>query len=139
MSDLDNQIVEPNVVEKIRCPVCMDIPSSRPIFQCSNGHIICKDCSGRFELITVMSRVKTREPFYWFFLFLKIYWIFSVYFKVSTQNMTLVYYSGPVGWGILRSFLSRLLGQIFRGLGAVVTGVAPCKDSGSGNSLVKVG
>jgi hypothetical protein len=52
MSDLDNQIVEPNVVEKIRCPVCMDIPNSRPIFQCSNGHIICKDCSDRFELIT---------------------------------------------------------------------------------------
>ena len=28
----------------LECPVCMDIIKSLPVCQCTNGHVICKDC-----------------------------------------------------------------------------------------------
>ena len=28
----------------LECPVCMDTIKSVPIYQCANGHVICKDC-----------------------------------------------------------------------------------------------
>ena len=28
----------------LECPVCMDTIKSVPVYQCTNGHVICKDC-----------------------------------------------------------------------------------------------
>ena len=39
-----------DVRKDIECPVCLQIPRETPIFQCDNGHIICKDCKPRLEL-----------------------------------------------------------------------------------------
>ena len=30
--------------DRIKCPVCLDMPSSGPIFTCPRGHCICKSC-----------------------------------------------------------------------------------------------
>ena len=34
----------------IECPVCIQIPREIPIYQCENGHIICKNCQPRLEV-----------------------------------------------------------------------------------------
>ena len=39
-----------DVRKDIECPVCLQLPRDIPIFQCDNGHIICKDCKPRLEL-----------------------------------------------------------------------------------------
>ena len=28
----------------LECVVCLEVPSSNPIFQCRNGHLYCKEC-----------------------------------------------------------------------------------------------
>ena len=28
----------------LECPVCLDVPDSAPVYQCENGHIVCKNC-----------------------------------------------------------------------------------------------
>jgi hypothetical protein len=28
----------------LECPVCMETIKSVPVYQCTNGHVICKDC-----------------------------------------------------------------------------------------------
>ena len=42
-----------DVIEYIRdlseCPVCLDSIKSAPIHQCTNGHVICKDCILKLE------------------------------------------------------------------------------------------
>jgi len=30
--------------DRVKCPVCLDMPSSGPIFTCPRGHCICKSC-----------------------------------------------------------------------------------------------
>jgi hypothetical protein len=30
--------------EALECPICFNVPQSTPIYQCGNGHIICKNC-----------------------------------------------------------------------------------------------
>ena len=33
----------------IECPVCMEVPTSPPIFQCERGHILCKTCHSKLS------------------------------------------------------------------------------------------
>ena len=33
----------------LECPVCLDLPQSGPIYQCRNGHIMCKDCHPKMK------------------------------------------------------------------------------------------
>lgn len=28
----------------LECPVCLEVPTSTPIYRCDNGHILCKEC-----------------------------------------------------------------------------------------------
>ena len=28
----------------LACPVCLEVPTSTPIYRCDNGHILCKEC-----------------------------------------------------------------------------------------------
>ena len=45
--------------EALECPVCAKVPQSTPIFQCQNGHMICKTChakiTGSFYLFFCLS------------------------------------------------------------------------------------
>ena len=43
---MDSKVVKINDLE---CPVCIETISSAPIFQCHNGHIVCKDCHQKLE------------------------------------------------------------------------------------------
>jgi hypothetical protein len=35
------------IKEMVECPVCMNVPDSPPIYQCGNGHILCKACKAQ--------------------------------------------------------------------------------------------
>ena len=35
---------EEYIRDLLECPVCMDTIKSVPVYQCTNGHVICKDC-----------------------------------------------------------------------------------------------
>jgi hypothetical protein len=37
----------PEIEEMVECPVCFQVPESPPIYQCGNGHILCKTCKAR--------------------------------------------------------------------------------------------
>ncbi len=36
--------------EVLECPVCYSVPRESPIYQCTNGHLICKDCYGKLTV-----------------------------------------------------------------------------------------
>ena len=40
----NTQISFESLKEDLECPVCLDVPKSLPIYQCSQGHIICNFC-----------------------------------------------------------------------------------------------
>ena len=42
MEELSKKLL--NLKRTLECPVCLSLPESIPIFQCENGHIICKSC-----------------------------------------------------------------------------------------------
>ena len=35
---------EEYIKDLLECPVCLDTIKSVPVYQCTNGHVICKDC-----------------------------------------------------------------------------------------------
>jgi E3 ubiquitin-protein ligase SIAH1 len=37
----------PEIEEMVECPVCFQVPDSPPIYQCDNGHILCKACKAQ--------------------------------------------------------------------------------------------
>ena len=39
-----SQITFESLKEDLDCPVCYDVPESLPIYQCTQGHIICNSC-----------------------------------------------------------------------------------------------
>ena len=42
-----------NLKKSLECPVCIALPESAPIYQCENGHIICKTCRQSLETCPV--------------------------------------------------------------------------------------
>ena len=30
--------------ERVRCPVCLEVPTSGPMYSCANGHLVCATC-----------------------------------------------------------------------------------------------
>ena len=40
---------EEYVKSLLECPVCMELIKSAPIHQCTNGHLLCKDCIAKLE------------------------------------------------------------------------------------------
>ena len=30
--------------ERVKCPVCLEVPTSSPMYSCSNGHLVCASC-----------------------------------------------------------------------------------------------
>ena len=43
----------------LECPICLTVPREGPIFQCENGHIVCKEC---FEKIVECPQCKSKMP-----------------------------------------------------------------------------
>ena len=39
-----NSITDEYIRELLECPVCLETIKSAPVYQCNNGHVICKDC-----------------------------------------------------------------------------------------------
>ena len=37
-------ITDEYIRELLECPVCMETIKSVPVYQCNNGHVICKEC-----------------------------------------------------------------------------------------------
>lgn len=47
-SPQNNVSISKNICNEIlKCPVCLTIPRTGPIYQCANGHIVCKDCHSK--------------------------------------------------------------------------------------------
>ena len=47
-SPQNNVSISKNICNEIlKCPVCLTIPRIGPIYQCANGHIVCKDCHSK--------------------------------------------------------------------------------------------
>ena len=36
--------IEEYIRDLLECPVCLETIKSAPVYQCNNGHVICKDC-----------------------------------------------------------------------------------------------
>ena len=36
--------IEGYLRDLLECPVCMETIKSVPVYQCANGHVLCKDC-----------------------------------------------------------------------------------------------
>ena len=55
----EQKLVAPSRLRDIvECPVCLKIPRyGAPIFQCRNGHLICRDCYKRVEATCPVCRV----------------------------------------------------------------------------------
>ena len=39
-----NSITDEYIRDLLECPVCMETIKSVPVYQCANGHVLCKDC-----------------------------------------------------------------------------------------------
>ena len=44
MTNQNPSDIEKYLRELLECPVCMETIKSVPVYQCANGHVICKDC-----------------------------------------------------------------------------------------------
>ena len=46
-------LIKNSAVKELRdllmCPVCLVVPTTKPIYQCDNGHVVCKDCFPRYS------------------------------------------------------------------------------------------
>jgi len=36
-----------DVREDLECPVCLLVPTNTPVYQCENGHLVCRGCHGK--------------------------------------------------------------------------------------------
>ena len=36
--------LENKLEERVRCPVCLEVPTSIPMYSCENGHLVCAAC-----------------------------------------------------------------------------------------------
>ena len=38
---------------ELNCPICLNLPSSTPIYQCQEGHLVCKDCHAKVNSCSI--------------------------------------------------------------------------------------
>ena len=46
---MDSEEVKKYFKDLLECPVCFLTIDSAPVFQCHNGHVVCKDCHPKLE------------------------------------------------------------------------------------------
>ena len=44
----------------LECNVCLEVPSSNPIYQCRNGHLFCKKCHSKLQECPVCRQGKSQ-------------------------------------------------------------------------------
>merc|ERR1712141_289198 len=44
----------------LECTVCLEVPSSNPIYQCKNGHLYCKECHSKLQECPVCRQGKSQ-------------------------------------------------------------------------------
>ena len=42
--------------KELECPVCLSLPREAPIYQCENGHMVCKNCLPKLKECPVCKR-----------------------------------------------------------------------------------
>ena len=45
--------ISKDFLEDLECPICLEIPTEVPIYQCDKGHIHCKNCHPRLTSCSV--------------------------------------------------------------------------------------
>ena len=45
----------------LKCPACSEPIKSSPIHQCTNGHVVCKDCITKLEYCPICKNDSTLE------------------------------------------------------------------------------
>ena len=45
----ENHVINNNLRDLPKCPVCLEEIRIIPIFECTNGHVICSDCIPKLE------------------------------------------------------------------------------------------
>ena len=46
----------------LECPVCFQTIDSAPIYQCLNGHVVCKDCHSKLDNCPICRDEKCYNP-----------------------------------------------------------------------------
>ena len=41
--------IKEDLKDVLECPICLMVPNYGPIYQCQNGHIVCKDCHSKLS------------------------------------------------------------------------------------------
>ena len=41
------------IEEELKCPICLNLPNSTPIYQCQEGHLVCKDCHAKVNSCSI--------------------------------------------------------------------------------------
>ena len=57
MMDLDDE-VKKYFKDLLECPVCFETIDSVPIYQCRNGHVVCKDCHPKLETCPICRELR---------------------------------------------------------------------------------
>ena len=57
MMELDEE-VKKYFKDLLECPVCFETIDSVPIYQCRNGHVVCKDCHPKLETCPICRELR---------------------------------------------------------------------------------
>ena len=50
------------ILERLKCPVCLDPPRKKPIYTCENGHATCPDCISKIKKKCPICRNEVMAP-----------------------------------------------------------------------------
>lgn len=54
--------LEEELEDRVRCPVCLELPTSSPVFSCPNGHLVCASCYPGSQSNCFLCRTKMHTP-----------------------------------------------------------------------------
>ena len=55
---MDSEEVKKYFKDLLECPVCFLTIDSAPVFQCHNGHVVCKDCHPKLETCPICRELR---------------------------------------------------------------------------------
>ena len=54
--------LEVELEDRVRCPVCLELPTFSPVFSCPNGHLVCASCYPGSQSNCFLCRTKMHTP-----------------------------------------------------------------------------
>ena len=48
-SKVSSCVLFETLISNLECPVCLDVPKIGPIYQCRNGHLLCRECHPKLK------------------------------------------------------------------------------------------